>query len=149
DEYWTHSVRDALDQGVNTDVSLLVLGANVGYWQVRLEAGPDGRDRRTVVCFKDDAPGHDPVGKNSPELTVQFRERPVSKPERRLFGEQYEDRFGLLDMPLVVSSVAAWPFRDTRVRARGAVLHGTGYEIHTPRHPPPATPIPPLPASPL
>jgi len=134
DEYWTHAVRDALDEGVNTDVSLLSLGANVGYWQVRLEAALDGRDRRTVVCFKEDAPGHDPVGKTSPELTVEFRQRPVSEPERKLFGEQYEDRFGLLDMPLVVSSIEAWPFRDTGFRPGDTVLQGTGYEIDTVGH---------------
>src|SRR5262249_45023546 len=94
-------------------------------------AGGGGRDRRTVVCFKDDAAAKDPVGKNSPELTVQFRQAPVRRAERLLLGEQYEDRFGLVDMPLVVGSVSAWPFRGTGFEPGDTVLRGTGYEIDT------------------
>jgi len=131
DEYWTHSVRRRLDTAVRTDVSLLVLSANVGYWQIRLEPSSDGRDRRVVTCFKGDAPKHDPVGKDSPELTVRFRDSPVRLPERWLFGEQYEDRFGYLDMPLVVKDTSAWPFQGTGFHPGDTVGRGVGYEIDT------------------
>ena len=63
DEYWSKAIRDAADKAVAAGTSLVSLGADTGYWQVRYGAASDGRTQRIITCYKEDAPQGDPVGR--------------------------------------------------------------------------------------
>jgi hypothetical protein len=123
DEYWTRAQRDGAEAALEGGTSLLLLGANAGYWQVRLEPAPDGRDRREVVCFKGLAPAFDPVGPASPDLTVRFRE--VGRPEGMLFGVQYEDGWAYTAFPLQIQAPGHWALAGSGL-AMGAPLWAAG-----------------------
>ncbi|MDQ1483267.1 MAG: hypothetical protein QOF35_1343 [Actinomycetota bacterium] len=112
DEYWStamrHSATVARDQGVN----IAFLGANAVFRHIRLADGPlsDGADRayRMEVNYK--RPTGDPAnGKNNPEVTVDWREPPVSKPESSLTGTLYECNPVRAD--LVVTDPSSWLWR--------------------------------------
>ena len=127
DEYWSRGVRDGMEAAVAGGTSLLLLGANAGYWQVRYEPAADGRDRRELVCFKGSAPAVDPVGPLSPELTTRFRE--VGRPEHRLFGAQYEEGWAYTSFPMVVEDAAHWVFSGTGLKAGDALWRLGGPEV--------------------
>jgi len=73
-EYWSRPMREALQAAVDGGTNVLFLSANEIYWQVRLEAGPDGPARR-MTCYKSAA--RDPVTATQPSLaTCRWREQP-------------------------------------------------------------------------
>jgi hypothetical protein len=80
DEYWTKTMRDAFDAARDQGkVNLAFMGANDGYWQVRLEdAG------RTIVAYKS---MYDPEPDVSLK-TAMFRE--VGRRECELIGIQHQ-----------------------------------------------------------
>lgn len=86
DEYWPVSYRQALVDARDTGTNLAFLGANAGYWRVRIEQGVGGPGRM-VVGYKD--AGLDPV-KNSPETTVRLRDEPAAMPEVDVIGQLYD-----------------------------------------------------------
>lgn len=128
DEYWTNAVRDAMDAAVAGGTSLLLFGANSGYWRIRYGPAGDGRERRVVVCYKRDAPRADPVGPASPDLTVQFRQPPAARPESALFGVMFSawDGFGF---PMVPRDPGHWAFAGTGLAAGDALPLVGGYEV--------------------
>jgi hypothetical protein len=128
DEYWSHAIRDALDHAVDSGTSLMLLGANAGYWQVRYGPADDARPERTITCYKQDAPKHDPVGPDSPLLTVRFRDPPVSRPENRLFGVMF-DGFHQYPFPQVVRSTDHWAFAGTGFAPGDLIAGAAGYEF--------------------
>jgi len=86
-EYWSRSMRTALEAAVASGTNVLFLSANEVYWQVRLEASPLGPARR-MTCYK--SARLDPVALTQPELTTcRWRERPVDDPEAPLIGQMY------------------------------------------------------------
>lgn len=86
DEYWPVSYRQALIDARDGGTNLAFLGANAGYWRVRLADGAGGSDRM-VVGYKD--AGLDPL-KNSPETTVRLRDEPAAMPEVDVIGQLYD-----------------------------------------------------------
>lgn len=90
DEYWTKAMRDQFDGARDAGVNLAFFGANIGYWQVRLEPsrlGDQAADR-ILACYKDQT--LDPRATLDPSsATVQFRQSPLNRPERDLIGVQY------------------------------------------------------------
>jgi len=86
DEYWTVDYRRALTQARDTGTDIAFLGANAGYWRVRLAAGEGGSDRM-VVGYK--SAMLDPV-KGDPQTTVRFRDDPAADPELDLIGQFYD-----------------------------------------------------------
>jgi sugar lactone lactonase YvrE len=124
DEYWTLSQREQLDRALAEGrASLAYLGANGGYWRVRLEPAPDGRPLRRVACFKND-PHLDP----QPGSTARFRDEPDARPENALFGSWYRG-YQVGGVPLVVADAASWTLEGTGL-ANGDVLPGLlGYEF--------------------
>ena len=127
DEYWSLGVRDGVEAAVAGGTSLLLLGANAGYWQVRYEPAPDGRDHREVVCFKGNAPAADPVGPLSPVLTNRFRE--VGRPEHRLFGVQYQEGWAFTGFSMIVRDPSHWVFAGTGLRVGDQLWRLAGYEV--------------------
>lgn len=88
DEYWSTAMRDGATAARDAGVNLAFLGANAVYRHIRLEPSPLG-DNRREVDYKSRA--EDPMRTSNPgEVTVDWREPPVNKPEAALIGQQYE-----------------------------------------------------------
>jgi hypothetical protein len=81
DEYWTGSERTAVETARTKGTNLLFFGANVAYWQTRLESSPLGANRH-VILYK--SAQEDP---NKANPTIRFRDIP--RPESILTGQQY------------------------------------------------------------
>ncbi|MGD9998944.1 MAG: N,N-dimethylformamidase beta subunit family domain-containing protein, partial [Ilumatobacteraceae bacterium] len=81
DEYWSSTIRDGFESAVQAGVNLAFVGANLAYWNIRLED-----TERTVVAYKDYAP--DPIGDPS-RATVKFRDLVPPRPEASLIGVQF------------------------------------------------------------
>ena len=113
DEYWSAEMRDGFEAVRESGASLACMGANTCYWQARFEDG----DRTMVMHRRATAdPEPDPARK-----TVRFRELDPPRPERALFGVQYEEG---LDRP-------GAPPRDYELSAEclgDPWLAGTGFE---------------------
>ncbi len=86
DEYWTSGYRSALLRARDAGIDLAFLGANAGYWRVRLEPSPLG-PRRLVVGYKSAA--QDPVH-GEPNTTARWRDAPHSQPEETVVGQRYD-----------------------------------------------------------
>jgi sugar lactone lactonase YvrE len=129
DEYWTARYRTRADAALARGSSIVNLGANNGYWQVRLEDAADGRPRRIVTCYKADAPLLDPAGPESPELTVKFRDAPVSRPEDALFGIMFNGSWNTWALPAVVTRPDHWLFARTGLAALDILPMVHGYEV--------------------
>jgi len=87
-EYWAQADRDAFDAAQAAGVSILGMGANMAYWQVRLRPNSAGVPDRTVVCWKSFA--DDPLAAADPQgATIRFQDPPVNRPPRDLLGEPY------------------------------------------------------------
>jgi hypothetical protein len=131
DEYWSRTMRDRWEESRDRGVHLGVFSSNTGYWQIRLEAGPDGADDRVMFCTKEAE--RDPVydTERDADLTVRFRNLHPPRPEVALLGMMLSgaDVDGAFQ-PLQERR-AHWVFEGTRFRQRGAlpVAHLLGYEV--------------------
>lgn len=85
DEYWTVDYRNALEKARDAGTNIAFLGANAGYWRVRLQDSDTGPDR-TVACYKSAA--LDPM--TGPSTTARFRDSPDSRPEAAITGQLYD-----------------------------------------------------------
>ena len=124
DEYWTKEMRDNVISARNTGINLAFFGANIGYWQMRLESSTiSKKPNRTMVCYKN--ANADPV--NDILTTVKFRDPPVSTPEEALIGVRYfTDR---IDADMVISNASHPIFKGTGLE-NGDKLKGLlGYEV--------------------
>ena len=128
DEYWTKSMRDAMEAARDRGVHLGFFGANTGYWQVRLEDDRKGQPNRTMVAYKYDTFARDPMYKTDPaQSTYLWREEPINRPEAALVGVMYE--YNSLDSDMVIASCPDWICAGTGLHA-GSVLKGMlGYEV--------------------
>lgn len=123
DEYWPADYRRGLEAARAGGSNLAFLGANSGYWRVRLEDTKLG-EARLVVCYKDG--GIDPRS-GSPDTTARWRDSPAAQPEVRLIGQQY-DAFPVRG-PMVIRDPDFFLFRDLNV-SRGKQYPGlVGTEI--------------------
>ena len=113
------NVEAARDHGV----SLGFFGANICYWQVRLEPNRGGTANRVMVCYKNLARRQDPFAldddtANDRRVTTRFRDPPVLDPENALIGQMYDTRFidsGLHPNDIVVDDATSWVFRGAGV----------------------------------
>lgn len=123
DEYWPKAERDLLESARDAGVSLLFFGANMAYWQVRLEddrgAGP-----RRVVGWKE-AFASDPI--QGPETTARFRDPPINRPENALLGVMFGTWMNIRS-PLVVANSHHWLFDGTGMDDGDAIPWLVGYE---------------------
>lgn len=136
DEYYSTSMRRALEAARDAGVNLAFLGANNVYRKIRLEPSPLGPSRREVN-YRD--PTSDPMrGVDNSEVTVEWRAAPSNEPESSLTGSYYECNPVKADM--VISDASAWIFEGTGVangdRWPNAV--GNEYDRVTPGVPTPA-----------
>ncbi len=132
DEYWSAPMRSHVEAARDGGVNLAFLTANACYWQIRLEAGTLAESGiSTMVCYKDAALSADPLAldvdpSNDSLVTARWRQPPVAKPESRLIGIMFDDRFIVAPpspLDLVVSNPTHWIYEGTGVVA-GTVLPG-------------------------
>jgi len=111
DEYWSSAMRDGAQSALHQGTNLAFLGANAVYRHIRMEPSPLGEDRRQV-CYKTDFEHEDPMwGQDPAEVTANWPDPPVPRPEQLLIGVQYADVASNAD--LVVSDAGSWVFQGT------------------------------------
>jgi hypothetical protein len=131
-EYWSHEMRDHLEEAVSQGVNLAVFAANSIFNQIRYEPSADknATPNRTIVCYKDAA--LDPLaGKDNRHVTVAFREPPLYRPEQSFLG-------GMVDVnsycnwgcgfDWVVTDASNWVFAGTGLRNGDKIPGLVGYE---------------------
>jgi N,N-dimethylformamidase beta subunit-like protein len=112
DEYWSWEMRDTVEGFVGRGGNAAFFSGNTAFWQVRFE-----RDGRTMRCWKDRAPEHDPVVGTPDERRMSglWSHPRIKRPENELTGVTFA--------------------RAGYVRAGGAAPAGTGgYTVHRPEH---------------
>jgi hypothetical protein len=130
DEYWTGNMFDAMENARDKGVNLGFFGANMGYWQIRLEPSATGQPNRTVVCYKY-ARWQDPTYYTDPgSTTYLWRETQypaINRPESALIGVMYD--YNSVDLDMVMSDCSGWICNGTGLR-NGDILKGMlGYEV--------------------
>lgn len=115
DEYYSSTMRqgvlDARDHGVN----LVFLGANAMYRHIRFEDSPLGPDRLEVNYR---SASLDPLnGVNPDEVTTQWGDPPVPRPENAIIGNTYTCNEPGLTADMVVVNPVPWMFADTGIKA--------------------------------
>jgi len=132
DEYWSSAMRDGASQAVAGGMNLAFLGANAVYRHIRLEPSPLGEDRHQV-CYKTDLASEDPLSGTDPaEVTFNWPDGPVPRPEQELVGSQYADVDAKADM--VVADAGAWIFDRTGLSTGQHLAHVVQgeYDSHEP-----------------
>jgi hypothetical protein len=120
DEYWSTSMREGATAARDDGVNIAIFGANAVYRHVRLEPSPLGADRH-VVCYK--IAKQDPeYGVHDDEVTTNWRNPPVPRPESALNGGLFEDCFPV-EEDFVVPDRLNWLFRGTGLQP-GDVIKG-------------------------
>jgi len=113
DEYWSSAMRDGATAALAQGTNLAFLGANAVYRHIRVDASPLGPGRHQV-CYKTDLAHEDPLwGVQPDEVTANWPDPPVPRPEQQLVGSQYADVAARAD--LVVGDASAWVFDGTGV----------------------------------
>jgi hypothetical protein len=125
DEYWSTRNRDHADRALAEGRSLFNLGANNGYWHVRMDPAADGRPRRIVTCYK----GHEDDPHRDARRTVKFREGRVNRPENALFGVQFSSRWHQFGFPTVITAPNHWALAGTGLKAGDTLWMANGYEL--------------------
>lgn len=121
DEYWSSDMRRGALYARAHGINLAFLGANDVYRHIRLISSPLGKDRRQVN-YK--VASEDPLfGVDDAEVTSQWREGPVPRPESVLLGGLYQCNPVHADM--VISVASSWVFAgaglDNGDRLPGAI----------------------------
>ena len=126
DEYWTHTQRDRADNALAQGRSIINLGANQAYWQVRLEPSADGRARRIITCYKGDK--RDSEGLKSMDRSTKFRDLATPRPENALFGVMFSARWHQFAHPSVITNEGHWALEGTGLKNGDTLWRSTGYE---------------------
>ena len=120
-EYWSWQMRSNIIAARDSGINLAVWGANILFWQVRLEASQiTGAANRTMVCYKSSA---DPV--QGQLTTVRWRQ--LGLPEEAVIGVRYV--LDPVNADIVVTNASHWIYAGSGLQD-GARLPGLlGYEI--------------------
>ncbi|HZX99104.1 MAG TPA: N,N-dimethylformamidase beta subunit family domain-containing protein [Dermatophilaceae bacterium] len=140
DEYWSTKMRGQVTAARDRGVNVAFLGANAVFRHIRLEPGPagDGADRadRMEVNYKRQF-GDPYSGRNNAEVTVDWREPPVPRPESTLTGTFYE--CNPVHADLVVTDPSSWLWSGIAgAGARVPGVVGSEYDRVNPGVPTPA-----------
>jgi hypothetical protein len=125
DEYWTPAERANVTAARDAGVNLAFLGANAMFRRTRLQPTALGAARE-VVCYKTAYTIDPEYGKNSAEVTSDWRDAPDPDPESSVIGTIYEGY--PVDAPFVVTSPSSWVYAGTGVPAGASFPHLVGVE---------------------
>ena len=120
-EYWTTSMREAVDAAVARGINMVSFGGNAGYNRPRLQSND-----RQIVMWR--GMKSDPNRRNPVLATTRWRSSPIGRPESTLFGAQY---VGLgVNGDYTVAHPLRWPFSVLKHpdKLRGVV----GREVDSP-----------------
>ncbi len=135
DEYWSTAMRDGATEARDQGVNLMFLGANAVYRHIRFASSPLGQDRHEI-CYK--VASEDPLhGVNDSEVTSNWPDPPVPRPESDLVGDMY--RCNPVKADLVVVDPSSFVVAGTGLTA-GAKLAGvvgSEYDRYVPSLPGP------------
>ena len=136
DEYWTTAMRTAVTQARDAGVNIAFLGANAVFRHMRFGSTAFGPDRLEIDYKRLSDPLY---GRDDSEVTVDWREPPVPRPESTLTGVYYE--CNPVDADLVVTDPSSWLFAHTPARQGLHLPHlvGPEYDRVNPMVPTPAT----------
>jgi hypothetical protein len=109
DEYWTRAMRDQYEDARGRGINLAYLGANTGYWQIRLDPAGDGLADRLQTGYKE-AANLDPI--QGPDTTGAFQN--MGRPENALLGIMSVDWL-MVDFPWVVADASSWLYGGMNV----------------------------------
>ena len=88
DEYYSTAMRTTLEDARDRGVNLAFFGANAVYRHIRLEPNEAGLDFRQMPNYR--LANTDPITASDPkQATVQWRNKPLVRPESALIGVQY------------------------------------------------------------
>jgi len=120
DEYWSSRMRDmALAARAQHGINLAFLGSNADYRHIRLVSSPLGQARREINYR---VASEDPLyGVDNAEVTTEWREPPMPRPESVLNGGYYQCFGVFADMHVV--SDASWIFHGTDLHS-GSLVRG-------------------------
>jgi hypothetical protein len=135
DEYWSSAMRTAVTRARDAGTNVAFLGANAVFRQIRMAASRIGPDRLEINYKRTSDPLY---GINDREVTVDWREPPLSDPESSLTGTFYECNPVRADM--IITDPGNWLFAGTGA-TRGMHLRrliGPEYDRVNPAEPTPA-----------
>ena len=141
DEYWSRTMRDRVEAFRDTGTSLVFLGGNDVYWQVRYGRGRNGSDRSVLICYR--FASIDPVAKADPsDATVHFSDAPLDRPSTSLTGTIYTDP--ILQQPaawVVAPTAPAWLLAGTSLAPGRSIAGLVGVECDSfdPAYPVPSS----------
>jgi hypothetical protein len=136
DEYYSTVMRNALETALHRGVSLIFAGGNDLFRHIRFEGSSLGPDRVEVnykIALLDPELDIDPL-----EVTNQWRDPPVDRPEQALLGAQYALR-EFHDGPWKPTLRPAWLFQGTGFTPGSEIPRLVGWEHDVVE---PAYPIP-------
>jgi hypothetical protein len=109
DEYWSLAMRNGVERARDAGIGLAFFGANAAYWNIRFEPDHAGVPDRTIVCYK--SAFLDPLyGVNNANVTVEWRQAPLNRPENALVGVMYADwNYPPIGTPWTLASNASSP----------------------------------------
>ena len=117
DEYWSTRMREGAEDAREAGVNLAFFGANAIYRHIRFESSRLGSNRH-IVCYK--VRSEDPLnGVNNSEVTVNWRNPPLNRPESALLGAMYQC-YGV-HADLVVVNADVWVWAGTGLRDGDAI----------------------------
>jgi N,N-dimethylformamidase beta subunit-like protein len=131
DEYWTRAMRRRVEAARDAGLHLGIFGANICYWQIRLEASEEGRRDRVLFCAKEAE--RDPAVDTAADsaLTVRFRDLRPREPEVSLVGMMMSGENVDADFAPLPEARSHWVYGGTGIAAgRTRSLPGlVGYEV--------------------
>ena len=135
DEYWSSAMRNGALAARDAGVNLMFLGANAVYRHIRFRASPLGPDREEI-CYK--VAAEDPLLKTDPaEVTSNWPDPPVPRPESELIGDMY--RCNPVKADMVIVEPESWIAAGTGLAGGGRIpgLVGSEYDRYVPGSPAP------------
>ena len=115
DEYYSSAMRNAVLDARARGVNFVFLGANAMYRHIRFESSPLGPDRLEVNYR---VASLDPLNNVNPaEVTTQWGDPPVPRPENAIIGDTYTCNQPGLTADMVVVNPVPWMFAGTGIKA--------------------------------
>lgn len=136
DEYWTPQQRASVTKARDAGVNVAFLGANTCFRRIRFASSATG-DGRQVICYKTSYTMDPLYGRESAQVTTDYRVAPAADPESSMTGVLYEGY--PTDAAFVVHSADHWLFQGTGVKNGDSFEHliGVEYDRVTPDQPTP------------
>ena len=115
DEYYSSAMRQGVLDARAHGVNFVFLGANAMYRHIRFEKSPLGSDRLEVNYR---VASLDPLnGVNPEEVTTQWGDPPVPRPENAIIGNTYTCNEPGLTADMVVVNPVPWMFAGTGIKS--------------------------------